>query len=656
MKLTGSSRFNALSDFATRLPWWGALLLALAAYVLLHPIATLQLPAPAGMVDVATTALSRLFVSLAQIAQYLLPLAFLLSAAVSGFGRWKRTDLRVSVAQDTTGSILRGLSWSDFALLVAEAFRRRGYEVPESHTATWDKGAPLEMTRNHQRYLIDCTDWRSGNAGAGAVRSLYEQIEATGAKGGFAVTSGRFTPEAKHFVVDRNIELIDGRHLKDLVRAAPEPAPGNTPALVAHLRSLLTRWQLLVSSHSRTANLVAGTSAQEMRPDIERPPRVRPARDLPDLELPAANDAEVAAGEELTALIRADSRMDEEIERSAPPVEIPVTRRPPHVRRHKRPIRRRKIVDAVGILIAMGILWGVYDWFATLPDTPTDTPWALMGTGGDSEVLARRSRGLQRSGLGDDAPDSEGPLGQFQFGPSGLIADLEAKARERAGYHGLRELENAFDDKYVPPPECFAWESSDQMVKCGNHRIRARRDFIASGGEVTPTLLGSWEEPRGGWDPDSSTEQNTRQHWDQEYALEPDGDWQPGYRQGRQNGLRRPEVEDPPQTAWDRVDQRPPDIDWQRESPREWRQVPAEPPPLEPQQDWRQDWLRGSGPEPSQSWQREWAGQPRRDSDSGRDWQQDWLRTPRQNADQDWRQRWESEPAPAERRHWVDDL
>ena len=66
---------DRLSDLATRLPWWGMLLSALAAYVLLHPIATLHMPTPTGMLDVAATALGQLFVWTAKIGQYLLPLA-----------------------------------------------------------------------------------------------------------------------------------------------------------------------------------------------------------------------------------------------------------------------------------------------------------------------------------------------------------------------------------------------------------------------------------------------------------------------------------------------------------------------------------------------------------------------------------------------------
>lgn len=702
MKSTGPrSALDELSGLAIRLPWWGGLLSALAAYVLLHPIATLQLPAPIGMVDLVTTSLGQLLVFLAQIAQYLLPLAFLISAAVSGFVRWKRSDLRESVVQDTTGSILRGLRWSDFALLVGEAFRRQGYELSESRNAAAGRDTTLALTREDLRYLVDCTDWRSSRAGARAVRELSRRIDTTGAEGGFAVTSGQFTSEAKHFAVDRNIELIDGRHLKELFRSAPKPTPKNPAVLVAALRSLIARGGGMLLSDRGTARRWAPVQEPSIMDDAEGPRRNHPARDTPGGKLLAADDAEVAVGAELAALIRSERRFDEDIKLSAPPVQPPPAK-PPRARRPRRPIRPKKIVDAVGVLIALAILWGAYDWFSTLPDAPTDTPWALLGASHDSEALARRMQGIDRPPPGARAKEGERPLGQLQFGPSGLIADLEAKAREKEGYNSLRELETAFDDKYVPPPECYAWESSDQMVKCGNHRIRARRDFIASGGEVTAAMLGSWEEPRpvmtevrprdwrqyeqrdwqdsvdrewdpdqdgqetgqqeprGGWNPDPlpDTGLDASEVRDQEYVLEPNQDWQPGRSGTPRGGWRRPATEEPVRTTRDQVDRQPERGDWRLESEGEWRQRPVEDPPLEPRDDWRQEWLRGPGPEPNRDWQRDWIQPQGQDSeqDTSRDWRQNWREVPRQETGRDWRRDWESEPAPAERRHWVDEL
>ena len=171
------------------------------------------------------------------------------------------------------------------------------------------------------------------------------------------------------------------------------------------------------------------------------------------------------------------------------------------------------------MLLAIGLLWNTYEWFVQLPEAPTDWPWSLLGRGSDSGLLARRLEGIELSESGARLQEDDRPLGQFQFGPPGRIADLKPLVPGPGSYGSLRELEAAFEAKYVPPPECYTWESNNQMVRCGNHRIRARRAFIASGGEETPMLLGTWEEPGENWRP--------YEQWVQQQGRGTDQEWQP---------------------------------------------------------------------------------------------------------------------------------
>jgi restriction system protein len=46
---------------------------------------------------------------------------------------------------------------------------------------------------------------------------LGEEIAAHGAQGGFVVTAGRFTPEARAFARAARIELLDGDSLATLI-------------------------------------------------------------------------------------------------------------------------------------------------------------------------------------------------------------------------------------------------------------------------------------------------------------------------------------------------------------------------------------------------------------------------------------------------------
>ncbi len=663
-----------LSDLATRLPWWGGLLCALATYVLLHPIAILQMPAPSGVVDMAATVLARIFIFLAQIGQYLLPLVFLASATISGFDRWKRGDLRESVARDTSGSMLRGLRWPDFELLVGEAFRRQGYKIAPPGTGLSESGNGLEMTKNNRLYLVDCTDWRSWRAGAGAVRHLHECVTTTGAQGGFAVTSGQFTPEAKHFAADKNIELIDGRHFKELIRLEaratqddPSFSPGNPVSTLA----------------ASAGRIARGLRRQEPQTDIlERPNRAdaSPSADAclgpvpitPDALPHVAEDAETTAGAQLSALIRDERNMDAGIELSAPPVQVD-ERRAPRKRLPRPRIRFRKIADIIGMLFATGLLWNTYEWFGQLPEAPSDWPWSLLGGGSDSGLLARRLEGIELSESGSRLQEGDRPLGQFQFGPPGRIADLKPLVPGPGSYGSLRELEAAFEAKYVPPPECYTWESNKQMVRCGNHRIRARREFIASGGEETPMLFGSWEEPsenwrpyeewiqqQGGetqWQPYPSAERERQQADGREfvqpgapeYALEPDQDRR---REDDPRSGRQSDPEPDPQRSWRQESA----ADWRQDFSRDWGQESVDPPPLAPQENWGQEWVRGPEQIPNMGWRAEWRQQPGQspEAGSGQDWRRDWVPGTQTEDEGDLRPSWE--PAPVENRHWVDDL
>jgi restriction system protein len=63
--------------------------------------------------------------------------------------------------------------------------------------------------------------------GVNVVRELYGVMAAQGAASGIVVTSGSFTPDTVDFASGRNIQLIAGRELHELIRGvrAAEPLP-----------------------------------------------------------------------------------------------------------------------------------------------------------------------------------------------------------------------------------------------------------------------------------------------------------------------------------------------------------------------------------------------------------------------------------------------
>jgi restriction system protein len=224
-----------LIEITSKLPWWVGVVLAIVAYVWLHNVAVSEVTAvvqPGKMGDFVG---QTVFQTLASVGQYLLPFAFLVGAAMSAFGRYKRSALHEQVAGSPDRSALNDMSWQQFEALVGEAFRRKGYAVTETGGGGADGGIDLVLKKEGETFLVQCKQWKAYKVSVNTVRELYGVMAAEGSTGGFVVTSGVFTDDARAFAVGRNIELMDGKALHALIRGVSVPAkavaaPAATPA------------------------------------------------------------------------------------------------------------------------------------------------------------------------------------------------------------------------------------------------------------------------------------------------------------------------------------------------------------------------------------------------------------------------------------------
>ena len=219
-----------LIEITSKLPWWVGVVLAIAAYIWLHSVAAAEGTAvvqPGKMGDFVG---QTLFKTLASIDQYLLPIVFLLGAAMSAYGRYTRRALHEQVAASPDRGALNDMSWQQFEALVGEAFRRKGYVVTETGGGGADGGIDLALKKDGETFLVQCKQWKVYKVGVTTVRELYGVMAANGATGGFVVTSGVFTDEARAFASGQNIELLDGKALHALIRGVTVPSKP-TPVL-----------------------------------------------------------------------------------------------------------------------------------------------------------------------------------------------------------------------------------------------------------------------------------------------------------------------------------------------------------------------------------------------------------------------------------------
>ena len=228
-------------SLAAVLPWWAGLVVAIVAYAVLHRFAVAEVSTNVAPGQMGQMVVRQLVKSLATWGQYLVPLLLLAGAAASAIGRRKRQGLVAEVAANADGAALRSMNWRDFELLVGEAFRLRGYTVTETGGGGADGGIDLQLTRGGETFLVQCKQWKAYKVSVNVVRELYGVMAAQAAAGGFVVTSGVFTADARSFAQGRNIELIDGTALKKIVDAVqaskkPEvisPSPQATEPTVA---------------------------------------------------------------------------------------------------------------------------------------------------------------------------------------------------------------------------------------------------------------------------------------------------------------------------------------------------------------------------------------------------------------------------------------
>lgn len=229
---SGDGLLGLIVDLAALLPWWVGVGLAAVSWVGLRHVRTPTAAESAAAItshDIAGGVTGVWLGVLVMVGQWLLPLALLLGAALSAWRRHEARGLADGTARATSARVLAdGMGWREFERLVGEAFRRRGYRVEENDSAGPDGGIDLRLRRrgSGELYLVQCKQWRAYRVGLDVVQRHYGVMAAMGAAGGFVVTSGRFTDEARVFVQGRNIELIDGEALHGWLREGAREARG----------------------------------------------------------------------------------------------------------------------------------------------------------------------------------------------------------------------------------------------------------------------------------------------------------------------------------------------------------------------------------------------------------------------------------------------
>lgn len=222
------SALRRIVILASKLPWWLGAAFAVIGYFVFHYFATLDrglLFAFGATLESSVQHVARIS---SQVMQYLVPLVFGSIAIVSFLNRAKSqraVKVRTTLPKRTLGQ----MTWQEFELATAEAFRGQGYAVELQGGGAPDGGIDLVLERDDERYLVQCKHWRANRVGVPIIRELYGIMAAEGIASGFVVTSGSFTRQARRFAAGREIELIDGNRLTAMLRPSMQTAATVSP-------------------------------------------------------------------------------------------------------------------------------------------------------------------------------------------------------------------------------------------------------------------------------------------------------------------------------------------------------------------------------------------------------------------------------------------
>ncbi len=222
-----AGRRELLAEFlglAVRLRAPIALALALLCWLPLHVIAveTAEVPASDGGYAAVNVDRAAQFAHVvASALQYLMPALLLTGTLVGSLQRRRRT----AQGRERAGAVPVGaMLVEDFNRRLDAALSSRGYAVHLLENAV-PGTADLMLARGAERRLVQRSHWQAWQVGESVIREFAAEISARQAHGGYFVTGGWFSREARAVAAECGIELVDGDALGEWLGAGGGAEP-----------------------------------------------------------------------------------------------------------------------------------------------------------------------------------------------------------------------------------------------------------------------------------------------------------------------------------------------------------------------------------------------------------------------------------------------
>jgi len=116
---------------------------------------------------------------------------------------------------------LKHLSWDNFELLCMELFEQKGWKVKGNEKKGADGGVDIWMQKKSlgkkTSAIVQCKRYGDALVTIKVLREMYGLMHAHDVDVAYIVTSNRFTKECNKFIEDKNMVLIDGEKLIQMI-------------------------------------------------------------------------------------------------------------------------------------------------------------------------------------------------------------------------------------------------------------------------------------------------------------------------------------------------------------------------------------------------------------------------------------------------------
>jgi HJR/Mrr/RecB family endonuclease len=115
---------------------------------------------------------------------------------------------------------LRKIDWFQFEKLMELIYRHRGYSVTRLGGANPDGGVDLIISRDNEKFLVQCKQWRKWKVGVKEMREFFGALSDQKENKGIYITLQGYTEQARLFATKHGIELFDESHLIQMLEGS----------------------------------------------------------------------------------------------------------------------------------------------------------------------------------------------------------------------------------------------------------------------------------------------------------------------------------------------------------------------------------------------------------------------------------------------------